>query len=54
MLNQVNSTMTDVDSDDVFEVTDKNYQRIAKNLENVKFNKNFFCYCFENDVILKF
>lgn len=31
--------MAHANTDDVFEVTDKNYQKISKNLENVKRSK---------------
>ena len=35
MLNLFVSTMADTAADEVFEITDKNYQRISENVEKV-------------------
>lgn len=36
MFNLINFTMDDTAADEVFEITDKNYQRITENVEKVK------------------
>lgn len=54
MLNLVNSTMAESVNDEVFDITDKNYQKVSKNLENVNFkifqNISFVIVLFVNDV----
>lgn len=56
MLNLANSTMAESVNDEVFDITDKNYQKVAKNLENVNFkifqNISFVIVLFVNDVTL--
>jgi hypothetical protein len=49
MVLPLDSTMTDTAADEVFEITDKNYQRISENVEKVKSTRISLFFFFVND-----